>query len=141
MAVYTPIATKAETEKIHGVSSTPKTLTARLVPPNLLISLPPLGDGMSVSVRRWQSVVVAAMVLVAVVMSGCTSPGTPFSYLDVKISVGPSASPAQPVVGQATRAFASLLCSFNGYLIILLPFTDPTQDKVLLIVISLVIFP
>jgi hypothetical protein len=68
---------------------------------------------MSVSVRRWQSVVVAAMVLVAVVMSGCTSPGTPFSYLDVKISVGPTASPAQPVVGQATSINFTIRNTWN----------------------------
>ena len=87
--------------------------TARLVPSGLPISLPPLGDGMSVSVRRWQSVVVAAMVLIAVVMSGCTSPGTPFSYLDVKISVGPSASPVQPVVGQATSINFTIRNTWN----------------------------
>ena len=68
---------------------------------------------MSVSVRRWQSIVVAAMVLVAVVVSGCTSPGTPFSYLDVKISVGPSASPAQPVVGQATSINFTIRNTWN----------------------------
>jgi CARDB len=65
------------------------------------------------SVRRWQSVFVAAMVMVAVVMSGCTSPGTPFSYLDVKISVGPSASPVQPVVGQATSINFTIRNTWN----------------------------
>ncbi len=68
---------------------------------------------MSVSVRRWQSVVIAAMVLIVVIMSGCTSPGTPFSYLDVKISVGPSASPAQPVVGQATSINFTIRNTWN----------------------------
>ncbi len=68
---------------------------------------------MSVSVRRWQSVLVAAMVLIAVVVSGCTSPGTPYAYLDVKVSVGPSASPAQPVVGQATSINFTIRNTWN----------------------------
>jgi CARDB len=68
---------------------------------------------MSVSVRRWQSVLVAAMVLIAVMISGCTSPGAPFSYLDVKVSVGPSASPAQPVVGQATSINFTIRNTWN----------------------------
>lgn len=47
--------------------------------------------------RTWLSafVVVAALI-------GCTSPGTKYAYKDVKVSFGPSATPAQPVVGQAT---------------------------------------
>ena len=68
---------------------------------------------MSVSVRRWQSVLVAAMVLIAVMVSGCTSPGTPYAYLDVKVSVGPSASPAQPVVGQATSINFTIRNTWN----------------------------
>ena len=68
---------------------------------------------MSVSVRRWQSVLVAAMVLIAVVVSGCTSPGTPYAYHDVKVSVGPSASPAQPVVGQATSINFTIRNTWN----------------------------
>lgn len=68
---------------------------------------------MSVSVRRWQSVLVAAMVLIAVIISGCTSPGAPFNYLDVKVSVGPSASPAQPVVGQATSINFTIRNTWN----------------------------
>jgi CARDB len=65
------------------------------------------------SVRRWQSAFVTAMVLVGVVMSGCTSPGKPFSYLDVKISLGPSASPVQPVVGQATSINFTIRNTWN----------------------------
>lgn len=65
------------------------------------------------SVRRWQSVFVAAMVLIAVVVSGCTSPGTSFAYLDVKISVGPSTSPAQPVVGQPTAINFTIRNTWN----------------------------
>jgi len=40
--------------------------------------------------------------LVAAALAGCSSPGSTFSYKDVKTSFGPSASPTQPVVGQAT---------------------------------------
>ena len=68
---------------------------------------------MSVYVRRWQSALVAATVLIAVVVSGCTSPGTSFAYLDVKISGGPSTSPAQPVVGQATSINFTIRNTWN----------------------------
>jgi hypothetical protein len=47
--------------------------------------------------RTWLSAFVVVVALV-----GCTSPGSKFSYQDVKISFGPSASPSQPVVSQAT---------------------------------------
>ena len=68
---------------------------------------------MSVCVRRWQSVMVAATVLIAVVVSGCTSPGTSFAYLDVKISGSPSTSPAQPVVSQATSINFTIRNTWN----------------------------
>ena len=65
------------------------------------------------NVRRWQSIFVAATVLIAVVVSSCTSPGTSFAYLDVKISIGPSTSPAQPVVGQATSINFTIRNTWN----------------------------
>ncbi len=52
--------------------------------------------------RFWMSMVVMVVALTSVLMTSCTSPGTPFSYLDLKTTFGASASPAQPVVGQAT---------------------------------------
>ncbi|HEX3133848.1 MAG TPA: hypothetical protein VHX44_09745, partial [Planctomycetota bacterium] len=47
--------------------------------------------------RTWLSAFVVVIALI-----GCTSPGSKFSYQDVKVSFGPSATPAQPVTGQAT---------------------------------------
>jgi CARDB len=47
--------------------------------------------------RIWLSAFVVVIALI-----GCTSPGSKFSYKDVKVSFGPSASPVQPVAGQAT---------------------------------------
>ncbi len=53
------------------------------------------------------------VVLTALVCAGCTSPGTPFAYKDVKLSVGPSASPAQPVVAQATTISFTIRNTWN----------------------------
>ena len=65
------------------------------------------------STQRWQSAFVTAMVVIAVVVSGCSSPGTPYAYLDVKISVGPITSPAQPVVGQTTTINFTIRNTWN----------------------------
>ncbi|MBA3698353.1 MAG: hypothetical protein H0W78_05840 [Planctomycetes bacterium] len=44
----------------------------------------------------------AIVLLTALVIVACSSPGQPFAYLDVKVSGGPTATPSQPVIGQAT---------------------------------------
>lgn len=56
---------------------------------------------------------VLATVLIATLMAGCTSPGTPFAYLDLKVSIGPVATPLQPVVGQATTLGFNLRNTWN----------------------------
>lgn len=49
--------------------------------------------------RSWMS---GSVVVVALVVAACSSPGEPFAYKDVKVSFGPSSTPVQPVIGQAT---------------------------------------
>lgn len=44
----------------------------------------------------------AVVVVMALALVACTSPGKPFAYKDVKVSAGPGASPSQPVIGQDT---------------------------------------
>lgn len=60
--------------------------------------------------RSWLSL----CVVVAVTwLCGCSSPGTAFAYKDLKISIGPGASPAQPVIGQATTISFTLRNTWN----------------------------
>ena len=49
--------------------------------------------------RSW---LCATVLLTSLVIVACNSPGTPFAYKDVKVSFGPTATPSQPVIGQAT---------------------------------------
>ena len=55
----------------------------------------------------------ALAVLTALLCAGCTSPGSPYTYKDVKVSFGPSASPAQPVVGQSTTISFTIRNTWN----------------------------
>jgi hypothetical protein len=57
---------------------------------------------------------VTTAVLTILLCAGCTSPGSPFGYKDVKVSAGPSTSPAQPVVGQATTISFTIRNTWNN---------------------------
>lgn len=49
--------------------------------------------------RSW---LCATVLLTALMIAACSSPGQPFAYLDVRVSAGPTATPAQPVIGEST---------------------------------------
>lgn len=59
------------------------------------------------------ALMITTAVLTALLCAGCTSPGSPYSYKDVKVSAGPSASPSQPVVGQATTINFTIRNTWN----------------------------
>lgn len=59
------------------------------------------------------ALMVTTAVLTALLCAGCTSPGSPYSYKDVKVSAGPSASPGQPYVGQGTTVSFTLRNTWN----------------------------
>lgn len=60
--------------------------------------------------RSWLSLCV---IVAVTLLCGCSSPGTAFAYQDLKVSVGPNASPAQPVIGQATTISFTLRNTWN----------------------------
>ena len=76
--------------------------------------------------RSWMCAVVVSLALVAV---ACTSPGTPYAYRDLKVSLGPSSSPAQPATTQTSTISFTLRNTWNqpvtGVKWILRDTTDP----------------
>lgn len=62
---------------------------------------------------QFSALMVTTAVLTALLCTGCTSPGSPYSYKDVKVSAGPSATPSQPVVGQATTISFTIRNTWN----------------------------
>jgi hypothetical protein len=60
--------------------------------------------------RSWMCAVVVALTLVAV---ACSSPGTPFAYRDLKVSLGPNSSPAQPATSQTSTISFTLRNTWN----------------------------
>lgn len=63
-------------------------------------------------VRHW--LMMMAMVTgTALLLMACTSPGKPFAYHDLKVSLGPSATPAQPGTTQTTTVSFTLRNTWN----------------------------
>jgi hypothetical protein len=60
--------------------------------------------------RSWLSLCV---LVITVVLVACSSPGDSFAYKDLRISLGPSATPAQPVIGQSTTLAFTLRNTWN----------------------------
>lgn len=60
-------------------------------------------------VRHWLMMVMGTALLLA----ACTSPGEPFAYHDLKVSLGPTSDPAQPATSQTSTLSFTLRNTWN----------------------------
>ena len=52
-------------------------------------------------VRHWL-MMITMVIGAALLLAACNSPGEPFEYRDLKVSLGPASAPAQPAIGQTS---------------------------------------
>lgn len=60
-------------------------------------------------VRHWLMMVIGTALLLA----ACTSPGKPFAYRDLNVSLGPTSTPAQPATSQTSTISFTLRNTWN----------------------------
>lgn len=60
--------------------------------------------------RSWMC---ATVVLTGLAIAACSSPGTPFAYRDLNVSLGPTSSPAQPATTQTSTISFTLRNTWN----------------------------
>lgn len=81
--------------------------------------------------RSWMC---ATVVLTGLAIAACSSPGTPFAYRDLKVSLGPTSSPAQPATTQTSTISFTLRNTWNqpltGVKWVLRDVTDPMNPLV-----------
>lgn len=63
-------------------------------------------------VRHWL-MMMAMVISAALLLAACTSPGKPFAYRDLKVSLGPTSSPAQPATSQTSTISFTLRNTWN----------------------------